>query len=55
MKSQWSTLLVVCYSVFCSACHTKEFNDFDEACEYAESLREKYPDAVVEVSALIDV
>ena len=54
--SGWKTLLVKCYSVYCSQgpeC-PKEFSDFDEACAFLEQMRDKYPNAAAELSALID-
>lgn len=53
--SNWHTLLVKYFAVSCSERESEEFNDFDEACERAEELQDEFPNAVVEVSALLDV
>lgn len=54
--SSWHTVLVECFSVYCSQgpeC-PKEFSDFDEAAAFMEQMRDKYPDAAVQLSALLD-
>ena len=56
VMSSWHTVLVECFSVYCSQgpeC-PKEFSDFDEAAAFMEQMRDKYPDAAVQLSALLD-
>lgn len=55
--SNWHTLQVRCFIVYCSDGGRetpKEFNDFDEAAGFAQSMREKFPDVAVEFMAVID-
>ena len=49
----WKTLPVQYYSVYALS-GISEFNDFYDAIAYAQKLRDENPDAIVEVSALID-
>lgn len=52
--SNWHTLLVKCFTVYCSGRSNEEFKDFDDACTRAAELEGLFPRAVVEVSALLD-
>ncbi len=52
--SNWHTVLVKCFTVYCSGRSNEEFNDFDDACSRAGELQSQFPQAVVEVSALLD-
>ena len=51
--SNWQTIQVEFFSVY-SPTGISEFNDLDEAIEYAMQLRQMFPDSAVEVSAFID-
>ena len=53
--SDWNTVLIKCYIVDGSGIECpKEFNDFNEADEFLNEMRSKYPEGWAELSALID-